>query len=465
VLDFSKAEAGKVKLEITDFNLREVVNKTIDLFSIEANRKNLSLTGRIDKNVLLSVRGDAGRLRQILNNLIGNALKFTETGGVTLHVEKIEETEQKSVLRFGISDTGIGIAPEVQKTLFEPFTQGDISTTRRFGGTGLGLAICRQLLELMNGEIGIQSALRQGTTFWFVVPFEKSSVVYDVDEMLDSKTFMREVNAKNDLVLTDNVETFDKRKVKILVVEDNIVNQKVAVGMLKNLGYVSDVAENGREAIDAINNNKYDLVLMDCQMPLLDGYEATKEIRRTETPEKRVVIVAMTANASPGEADRCRAIGMDDYLCKPFKKEELAYVLEKHLSANNAMLILDEKKDFVQHQLAGIIEAGALRGLLEIEAREPDFLREMLTLYVSQAQKQLELMREANNNNNLEKLRRAVHNLKGSSGNIGLMNAHKICTDIEENLEKSDRHSIAHLISKTQNIVRNITSFLQNPNN
>jgi len=449
ILDFSKIEAGKLNFEILDFVLSNTVEDTIDLLAEKAYQKKIELACLINRDVPTLLRGDPGRLRQVITNLLGNAIKFTHQGEVVVRVAREIETETETLLRFEVSDTGIGISETAQRNLFQAFTQADGSTTRKYGGTGLGLAISKQLVQMMNGEIGVNSVEGKGSTFWFTARFEKQSngvvveqprvnlenlrvlivddnstnrqilkhqlgswgMVYEEAasgpqalELLEAARrrnepfqiavldlMMPEMNGfelarkiKTDpalahmklLMLTSfgergyaatarevgiaayltkpvrQSQLFDcvvkivsttastapvlkhaEKNVKassnkrVLLAEDNIINQKVALRQLQKLGYRADAVANGREAIEALGRIPYDLVLMDCQMPEMDGYEATAEIRRREGAAKHTAIVAMTANALEGDRDKCLCAGMDDYVSKPVKLEDLNAVL------------------------------------------------------------------------------------------------------------------------------------------
>ena len=459
ILDFSKIEAGKLSFEILDFDVRSAVEDSVELLAERAAAKQVELAAHTSCNFATTLRGDQGRLRQVLTNLIGNAVKFTEQGEVIVRAEKQAETDESITLRFSVKDTGIGIHPDAQKNLFQAFMQADGSTTRKYGGTGLGLCISRQLVELMGGEIGVDSIPGQGSTFWFTAVFEKQQgraclidkaslndlrvlivddnetnrrilcgqtrcwgmVPTDCDSGARALELLREATSMGrqyDLAILDlmmpgmdgfelaraiksdpdtasmplvmltsfgdrqhgakarelgvamylpkpvrqsqlhdclsavmgrsreTVQTLASqsiardpelenvlRRKRILLAEDNIVNQKVAIRQLKKLGVFTDAVANGREVLEALKSIPYDLVLMDCQMPEMDGYEATAEIRRREGEglSRHTPIVAMTANALEGDRDRCLAAGMDDYISKPVKSGELERVLEKYL--------------------------------------------------------------------------------------------------------------------------------------
>jgi PAS domain S-box-containing protein len=326
ILDFSKIEAGQLSLEVQRFDPRHLVEEVVGLFATEAQARGLDLSARVDAGVPATLDGDAGRLRQVLLNLVGNALKFTERGEVRLAVNLVEEGEQGALLQFTVSDTGIGIAPEVQAALFAPFVQADASTTRRYGGTGLGLAIAKQLVEAMGGEIGVESALGQGSTFWLTLLLAYSETTRDTARLATPHIAPTTPGA-------DVAEEGPCRRV--LVAEDNAINRLVAVGLLQSLGCEVHTAETGRQAVEAVGRERYDLVLMDLHMPELDSFAATAAIRAQEVAERlgrHLPIVAVTADAQPQDAERSRTAGMDDHLSKPITLERLAAMLERWLT-------------------------------------------------------------------------------------------------------------------------------------
>jgi signal transduction histidine kinase/ActR/RegA family two-component response regulator len=313
VLDFSKIEAGKLSLERTILNPRLVAEDTLRLLAVAARNKRLTLTSSVAADVPANLTGDPGRLRQILLNLVGNAIKFTERGTITVTMGLEEEGEDAVLLRLDVIDTGIGLSAEQQSRLFESFSQADDSTTRRYGGTGLGLAICRQLAELMGGQIGVVSTPGQGSRFWFTARL--------------SRVTEAEVAAAS-AAATTHEALEPSRPLAVLLVEDTPVNQLVASRMLKKLGHTVDVVSNGLDAIAAVARHHFDVVLMDCQMPDVDGYEATTRIRAAERTG-RVPIVALTASATLEDRERCLAAGMDDFLSKPVSINELASTLAR----------------------------------------------------------------------------------------------------------------------------------------
>ena len=325
ILDFSKIEANKLVMEMRDFDLAGVLKYTTDLLARNAQEKGLQVTCQIAPAVPRLLRGDAGRLRQILANLGGNAAKFTNRGNIEIQVSVEKEEKKNITLRFSVSDTGIGISASRLKALFTPFTQADGSTTRKYGGTGLGLAISKHLAQMMNGKIGAQSVEGVGSTFWFTAWFEKVPDNQAEEEVLDSKV-QKAPEACGAPSLPD--------KVRILLVEDNPVNQKVALAMLKKLGFRTDVVANGLEAVKALQTVPYDLVLMDCQMPEMDGFEATRAIRQKESAASNpcIPIIAMTASAMQADRKKCLQAGMNDFIAKPVQSEELAVMLARWLA-------------------------------------------------------------------------------------------------------------------------------------
>lgn len=336
ILDSSKIEAGKLELEILSFDLCSTLKDAFDFLAIGAREKGLELVYRVLPGVPMSLRGDPGRLRQILVNLGTNAVKFTSSGKITIQARLESEGEKNVILRFSVSDTGIGIPVDRQDILFLPFTQVDGSTTRKYGGTGLGLAISKQLAELMGGSIGVESEVGKGSTFWFTAMFEKQPArpvtagsLIEIEGERRDERFTAVIPA---------ISESDRRKIRILVAEDNPINQKVAQAMLKKIGLWADVVANGQEAIDSLRIIPYDLVLMDCQMPEMDGFEATRSIRRdaSKVLNPKIPIIAMTAFTMRGDRDKCIQAGMNDFIAKPVQQKELAEMLARWLVMTRA---------------------------------------------------------------------------------------------------------------------------------
>jgi len=333
ILDISKIEARKLELETLDFDLRSTLKDTADLLAIVAREKGLELVCLVEPNVPSLMRGDPGRLRQILVNLGNNAVKFTDKDEmIVIRVCLESEDERNVTIRFSVSDTGIGIPANRQEIIFSPFTQVDGSTTRKYGGTGLGLAISKQLSELMGGKIGLESEVGKGSTFWFTAVFEKQPAGSRLAD--EGAVKIEGEGAMERCATVPTISENGTRKIRILVVEDNTVNQKVAKAMLRKMGLRADVVANGKEAVDALKMIPYDLVLMDCQMPEMDGYEATRCIRQegSKALNPQIPIIAMTAATMQGDREKCIQAGMSDFIAKPVQKRELAEILARWLA-------------------------------------------------------------------------------------------------------------------------------------
>lgn len=331
VLDISKIESGKLELELQECSLAALVYDVVEALGPGATQKGLTLQAHVDPEASDTVLCDGNRIRQILINLIGNAIKFTATGTITVNAICVRREDRRLRVRFAVSDSGIGIPEDRRDRLFSPFTQGDSSTTRKFGGTGLGLAICKQLVELMDGSIGIESQIGVGSTFWFELPL---SVIGDSHESPEMRRQSPTLAAAA-VGLKPPVSAPTTLTGHVLVAEDNRINQMYVAELLKHCGCTCDVANNGDEVLEAMQHQRYDLVLMDCQMPEMDGFTASREIRRrfaTQELPHPTPIIALTANALTGDRERCLEAGMDDYLTKPLGIHQLRSKLEQYLS-------------------------------------------------------------------------------------------------------------------------------------
>jgi PAS domain S-box-containing protein len=318
ILDISKIEAGKVELETEDFEIRTILKDIENIMFIKAEEKTLDYKTFISPEVPEFLKGDPYRLKQIILNLVNNAVKFTKRGHVHIYVDVKENDENQVMLLVKVNDSGIGITEDGIKNLFQLFSQVDTSTTKNYGGTGLGLSIAKRLVMMMHGEIGLKSTKDKGSSFWFTALLGKSSRTVSIPDAIDKK-----------------YGSGDKafKMLNILLAEDNEINQKIIQYSLTNAGYKVDIAQNGQEAIDMYNAGDYDLVLMDVQMPVLDGYEATAHIREMESIQsgqaRPTPIIALTANAMKGDREKCLEAGMDEYLSKPFTPNDLVGIIRK----------------------------------------------------------------------------------------------------------------------------------------
>jgi len=605
ILDCSKIESGKLELETIDFNLRTTVEDVLAQFAERAQTKGIEITGCVHRDVPTALKGDPGRLRQVLTNLVANGVKFTDQGEVTLQAFLEEDGAEQVRIRFEITDTGIGIPPEGQQRLFTPFTQADSSMTRRFGGTGLGLAICKQLVELMGGRIGVTSMEGKGSTFWCTTLFDKQPVQaanqetqsdlksrrvlivddneshrmilhhfmsgwgiqddraengrravelleaavaagrpYDVavlDMMmpdLDGLALAKMLRAHPagrslrlvlltslvqkgqadqakqagiDVYLTKPVrhdQLYDglcralgfarvtsarsadsggpsqvgKRRAHVLVVEDNPVNQKLTAKLLERMGYDVAVADGGREALAALDQARYDAVLMDCQMPVMDGFETTAAIRAREQAGERthdsahIPIIAVTANAMPGDRERCLAAGMDDYLSKPVKSEELQAALLRWLRATEcspAPVVSDPAAP--QNGAVRPLSAPHAKALpafdpvtlLENIGGDEEFLRQLLDMFLGRSDGMVQRIAIAMERGDAPALEQAAHLLKGTAANLCARTVSLLASQLEAmgkagHLEDAGR-MIEPLRQAVAHLTRDIEQYLFKP--
>jgi CheY-like chemotaxis protein len=412
ILDFSRIEAGMLHFETVDFDLPTLLGGVVQLLAGAARQKSIELITDIDTDVPRSLRGDPTRLRQILMNLAGNAVKFTERGRVAVRAALQHDSNGKVGLRFFVTDTGIGISEDDRHRLFRPFSQANVSTTREYGGTGLGLAISKQLVELMGGEIGVESTPGSGSTFWFSSTFDRSPKVFVAQDAENCGSMTRIAASES----TDPQHLLPLvSALRVLLVEDSRVNQLVALGQLERLGYEADVVSNGREAVEAAAKASHDVVLMDCQMPQMDGYDATAEIRRTEGATRHVHIIAMTAYAMAGDRERCLASGMDDYICKPFKIESLRGALSRiDGKLRDAPPTADSEDAEREHALVD------LAWLREAGGDDKGDLRNLLNIYFAEMDLGLRSLREAVSAGSIGEVEKAAHRCRGSSFACGM---------------------------------------------
>ncbi|HEY9852163.1 MAG TPA: response regulator [Leptolyngbyaceae cyanobacterium] len=482
ILDFSKLEAGAVRLEKEQFALHSVIKELIDLLTPQAEAKGIKLNYTIDSHVPETSIGDATRLRQILTNLISNAIKFTEVGEVTVKVAnkslwQPETTEELSSvssainkpieLLFSICDTGIGISQEDRQKLFKSFSQADSSSIRKYGGTGLGLVICKQLVQLMGGEIGCHSILGQGSTFWFTAVFDRSELTKLMPVERTDKQFIK-------LNQNERIRNYQNsfQEVKILVVEDSQINQKVILNQLQLLGYQADCVNNGQEALEKIGERDYNIILMDCQMPVLDGYETTEKLRQKEgeAGQRSTVVIGLTAYAMPSDRQKCLDAGMDDYLSKPATMKDLAVMLEKWSTlqkqqeenyparAKQKLFPSVASNEFVLSQSKSPIDLERLHNItggdVGIEVELLEVFVENIEIYLAETKVVLEV-RDA------IALKNKAHAIKGAAANFGVQVMSELAKKMENLALENNLEAIPELIVRLEQILLDVTAFMQ----
>ena len=592
ILDFSKIEAGHLQLEIIEFDLRNAVEEATELLAERAQSKGLEIASLIQHDVPVTVTGDPGRLRQILINLIGNAVKFTDQGVIVVRANMQERQNEDAIIRFEVSDTGIGIPHEVQKTLFQPFIQADGSTTRRFGGTGLGLSISKQLAEFMGGQIGVESTATKGSTFWFtirlkVIETQAPSSACSGTSLSGTRVLIVDDNATNrlilehqaahwrmrtmcavdadqamfllheaakahdpfDLVLLDmqmprttgfelarrikdtpelrsarlimltsmtqrghgreslqagiaaylskpvrQQQLFDclttvmgtpsevpptklvtrhtlaearaRSRPRVLVAEDNVVNQKVTVRMLEKQGYRVDVAANGREALAAYRQLGYDLIFMDCQMPDMDGYEAARAIRAEEEATGRhVTIIAITAYALQGDRQKCINAGMDDYISKPVKPDQLKALLQRWLEASDGSSDAPGEHTAppeISCPASAAIDPDTFEEFKQLMAEEgADWIIDLLNQFISDASNYVKDISSGATAGDAERVEKAAHTLKSSSASLGAKNVSELCRRLQQLGRENKIQEIRNLVDSLETAHRQVLEALE----
>ncbi len=473
ILDLSKIEAHRIELEARDFDLDAEITGTINLLSLHAQEKNLALTSLIDPDVSLRLRGDAGRLRQILTNLVGNAIKFTAEGSVSLHIRTDLEDEEHVTLRFTVCDSGIGISADKLEDIFDPFIQADGSTSRKFGGTGLGLTISRQLAELMGGTVRVESTEGMGATFWFTAVFEKQKATPRLPPLLLGEdpgldvldgTISSRCNDKPhpapDIHLRA-VEGETTGTIRLLLAEDDATGQFVTQSILANNGYRVDVASDGGEALKLLENHDYDAVLMDCMMPEINGYDVTAVIRDRASKVRNhdIPVIALTANVFAEDRKKCLAAGMDDYLAKPIEVEKLLAMLEKWAAPGSTPVTPVTPVDSDCRPTAQISATGnpALRFTCKADVFEIDafvarnqgdmkLCCDAATIFINSAPEYGGSIRAALAARDAVALRHSAHKLKGAAANFFMPLLSESASSLESLAKTGDLNAAAGLV-------------------
>ncbi|MCP3961654.1 MAG: response regulator [bacterium] len=425
LLDFSKMEAGKLALYVMDFRLRDLLEKVVALLAPRAEEKGLDLRLVISDELPEDLFGDSQRLRQVLLNLLGNAIRFTPRGSVAVSVERQDRADGDLWVRFVVRDTGIGISRQDQARLFAPFSQAESTSARRFGGTGLGLAISRSLVEMMGGEIGVASTRGVGSTFWFRLPLWQT---------LEESPAGGPTAVEKPGTPGSGLPREERADYRILVVDDDAINRLVAESQLKDLGFVVEAVEGGVQALEAIERLSYDVILMDCQMPELDGYETTRRIREQEPAEEHTLVIAVTAHAMKGERERCLAAGMDDYVSKPLRGEDLLAALARWLSPDGSRhgewVGTSSREEVLESKPLESKPLAAIRKLGRKTGR--DLVGEMIGIYRREGPERLEGMRRALADDDADQLAVIAHSMGGSAVYLGASTLAKQCRELTE---------------------------------
>ncbi len=415
ILDFSKIESGQLHFEPIAFDLFSAFEEVVEMLQVKAHEKGLTIVLHIAPVTPRYVTGDPGRIRQMLYNLIGNAIKFTSEGGITVRLTAIgapSAHEEEIALHVEVEDTGIGIPKDKHRFIFEKFTQADSSTTRKFGGTGLGLAICKQFAEMMHGSIGVESAPGKGSRFWFTIRLK-----------IASNPIAPSTTSKKSAAITTR---YNFKGIRVLIAEDNTINQEVILQMLKKLGCTATAVSNGLEALAILKTHAFDIILMDCQMPEMDGFEASQQIREFEHSGllPAIPIVAITANAMEGDRERCMEAGMSDYIAKPVYIEQLEAVLKRCLSGQkNPGAPSPEKKDHTE--ILHMPTLTALQSLME------EKFPVLVERFIINAQSYIQQMDDGQSTHNIKEIAAAAHPLKSSSAQLGGVEVSQLAAKIE----------------------------------
>ncbi|MFN7950032.1 MAG: PAS domain S-box protein [Blastocatellia bacterium] len=465
ILDFSKIEAGRLDLEQIDFRLRESLADTLAILELRAEQKGLALRCEVESDVPDALVGDPGRLRQIIINLVSNAIKFTHTGSVTVSVRAETVTEQEALLHFAVTDTGIGIPADKQKVIFDPFTQADGSTTRKYGGTGLGLSICSKLVKMMHGQIGVDSEINRGSIFHFTARFNPGIVANEpLPEITSGPTPMPDETISA-------ATTGEPEGLRILLAEDNEINQEVAVALLQKHGHQVTVAVNGLKAIEAWQRAEFDLILMDVQMPEMGGFEATAVIRGRELRRStHIPIIALTAHAMKGDRERCLAAGMDGYLTKPIQISEFIAAID------NLKRQLQSRPEISRAATASaaLSAANAVAAVAaprpaaafdrtELLARlggDRNLMMKISQLFLIQYPKLLAEIRAAAESGNAQKINRAAHTLKGQALNFSARELAETARQIETLGREGNLSSLAGHLARLEDELARLASAL-----
>jgi PAS domain S-box-containing protein len=458
ILDVSKIESGKMKLVKSDFNIIDVIDESVSILSTKIKEKNLIISKEIEENTIQFLHGDSTRVRQILVNLISNAVKFTEKGSIKVFIKTIEPDSNTITLFCAVEDTGIGIPKDKIDSLFKPFSQVDASQTRNYGGTGLGLAICKEFVTMMSGEIGVQSEVNKGSRFFFSIKLSPQTNVQSISSLnnLSMVYDLKEETIENDSQI-QNLKS-KREKFKILLAEDNFINQKVCLRMLNEAGFKADAVVNGFKAIEAVKNNSYNLILMDVQMPECDGFTATKEIRKLGASYEKLPIFAITAHALMGDKEKCLEAGMNDYISKPIISDNLIKMMDNWLNINPTYKkeSISTKSNYKMEEIFDFVH------LEKMSIGSSEFQKELITTFIEDIDKRFEILESHLSTSNLDKLVNEAHTIKGSSLSVGANLIGKDALELEMTGKQKDLSALPGKLANLQKSIEKTKDILAN---
>lgn len=424
ILDLASIESGKLNFEKIGFNLNDLLHTVVDSFSVQSTQKGIGLTYALDERISKVLIGDPFRLNQILINLISNALKFTHDGHISINCQLERNTGKTQSIKIDVSDTGIGIPADKLNRIFESFSQADASVTRKYGGTGLGLTIVKQIVELQRGSITVNSTEEKGTTFSIVIPYAIGNTT-ELEEK--ASVFNKKQNELSNL-----------KNLRILLAEDNDINRLYATSILKMWECTADTAENGYVALEKVRNNDYDIILMDIQMPVMDGFEATRAIKKSGAPKNQIPIIALTANSSSKDIEKCMASGMNDCIAKPFTPENLFGILIKYGRFRETQQALKPENETID-----------LSYLKKMSNNDKEFVDEIINSFVLNTPKAIKEIKSYLNSENWIKMEEQVHKIKPTLTMIGMPLARESAVEIEIlTRSQSDIETLKRLVQK-----------------
>ena len=449
ILDFSKIEAGKFELETIDVDLRTSVEDVADMLAPRAHKKGLEIACMVRPEVPFWLKGDPGRIRQVLVNLLGNAVKFTEKGDIVLRVSLKEETDSHATVLFTVTDTGIGVSQDRMGFLFQPFSQLDSSMVRKYGGTGLGLAISKQLAEMMGGQIGVKSKKGRGSTFWFTTVFEKQLQHKEAQAVLGRPLLVRTGNRHEASPVTRYTLTEARNRLaRILLVDDDEINRDFGLSLLKKLGYSADAVDSGLKAVKLLESTPYDVILMDVQMPEMNGFETTRIIRNQESNvlNHDIPVIAMTAHALKGDRELCLEEGMNDYVSKPVEPQKLTEAIERQLVRSSS------ERPKVRSKKAVLDDKNIERSTFpERFEGEKELLERLTKIFLQEVPSQIEELEHALENNEVRLIEELGHTIKGRSALLDVHSLRDCAFEIEKAGKSCDLNLARRLVTKFEN--------------